>query len=108
MSDEKEWPTEIWAAERGDYEPLGTYAVSQHATIPRYAGDPERDHDREFHRYIDADIHESAEKYWCARLAGEQEARSRLDHALREKDEAMSELFRRLDAFGVDYSDLIP
>lgn len=33
---------------------------------------------------------------------------ARLSRALRAKDEAMGELFRRLDAAGVDCSDLIP
>lgn len=40
-------------------------------------------------------------------VEGEREARSRLDNCLRQKDAAMGELFRRLDAANVDCSDLI-
>jgi hypothetical protein len=38
----------------------------------------------------------------------EREAREKLDSALRQKDIAMSVLFKRLDMARVDYSDLIP
>lgn len=38
----------------------------------------------------------------------ERDARERADRALREKDRAMSVMFKRLDKAGVDYSDLIP
>jgi hypothetical protein len=37
----------------------------------------------------------------------EREERDKLSRALAAKDEAMGELFRRLDAAGVDYSDLV-
>ncbi len=39
---------------------------------------------------------------------GEREAREKLDRAYQQKDQAMGELFRRLDRAGVDCSDLIP
>lgn len=39
---------------------------------------------------------------------GEREAREKSDHALRQKDSAMSIMFRRLDKAGIDYSDLMP
>lgn len=42
-----------------------------------------------------------------AEIEGEREARNRLDNALRAKDAAMGELFKRLSAAGVDYSDLL-
>ncbi len=38
---------------------------SEFATVPRWEGD----RDREFHRYIDADIFDSADKYWKERHA---------------------------------------
>lgn len=64
MTDTKniEWPREIWMAEREDYDQGVVSAVlSEWATVPRWNGDTERD--REFHRYIDADIYDSAELY---------------------------------------------
>lgn len=42
-----------------------------------------------------------------AELDGERNARHVAEKCLRNKDEAMGELFKRLDAAGVDYSDLI-
>lgn len=41
-------------------------------------------------------------------IVSEQEARFKLDAALRQKDDAMGKLFERMKAAGVDYSDLIP
>lgn len=38
----------------------------------------------------------------------ERDARQKADDALRQKDRAMSVMFKRLDKAGVDYSDLIP
>ncbi len=38
----------------------------------------------------------------------ERDARHKADDALRQKDRAMSVMFKRLDKAGVDYSDLIP
>lgn len=38
----------------------------------------------------------------------ERDARHKADDALRQKDRAMSVMFKRLDTAGVDYSDLIP
>jgi len=64
MSDTEptEWPREIWMAERDEHDQGVVSAVlSEHATVSRWEGDKERD--REFHRYVDADIHESAERY---------------------------------------------
>jgi hypothetical protein len=66
MPDEIEWPREIWMAERDEHDQGVVSAVlSEHATVARFEGDVERD--REFHRYIDADIYDSAERYWKAR-----------------------------------------
>lgn len=62
-----EWPREIWMAERDDHDQGVVSAVlSVHATVARWEGDAERD--REFHRYVDADIYDSAEKYHNQRL----------------------------------------
>ncbi|MET3602197.1 hypothetical protein [Martelella mangrovi] len=69
MSDEKGWPREIWAAEPGEFDPVGSYVTSEHATVARHAGDAERH--KAFHRYVDADIFESAEKYWRTQLEAE-------------------------------------
>ncbi|MCA9368570.1 hypothetical protein KC887_10100, partial [Candidatus Kaiserbacteria bacterium] len=46
--------------------------LSEHATVARFEGDTERT--REFHRYVDADIYETAERYWRARVAAAYEA----------------------------------
>lgn len=65
MSDPEptEWPREIWMAERDEHDQGVVNAVlSEHATIARWEGDTERD--REFHRYVDSDIHESTERYY--------------------------------------------
>jgi hypothetical protein len=43
-----------------------------------------------------------------AEVQSEREARQKLDAALRGKDQAMDTLFKRLQAAGVDYEDLIP
>lgn len=69
MADEQQihWPREIWMAEREDHDQGVVSAVlSEHATVARFEGDKERD--REFHRYVDGDIYDSAEKYHRARL----------------------------------------
>lgn len=67
MSDDTEWPREIWMADRDNHDQgVADVVLSEHATIPRYEGDTERD--REFHRYVDGDIFESAERYHKARL----------------------------------------
>ena len=105
-TDELKWPREIWAAERDEFDPTGIYVLSEHATIARFAGDHERD--REFHRYVDADILESTERYYKAQLESERDRAARLDEALRGKDAAMQVLFRRLEEHGIDTSDLIP
>jgi len=103
IPDEIEWPREIWAAAKGEHEPRGEHVFSQHATVPRWEGD-----DAEFHRYVDGDMYDSQEAYYKNMLEGEREARIRLDAACRQKDEAMGVLFDRLNAAGVDYSDLLP
>lgn len=53
MSDENhvEWPPEIWMAERDDYD---------QGVVTASTGQSEQC----YHRYIDADIHESAERYY--------------------------------------------
>lgn len=73
----QEWPREIWMAERDEYDQGVVSAVlSEHATVARWEGDGERD--RDFHRYIDADIHDSAERYFLSMLLN---ARSALEEA---------------------------
>lgn len=61
-----EWPREIWMAERDEHDQGVVSAVlSEHATIARWEGDKEGD--RDFHKYVDADIFESSERYWKER-----------------------------------------
>ncbi|MBU0643673.1 MAG: hypothetical protein KJ731_21165 [Alphaproteobacteria bacterium] len=67
-NDEIQWPREIWAAAKDEHEHFGVHVFSEHATIPRWEGDKERD--REFHRYVDADILDSAEKYFTTMFKG--------------------------------------
>jgi pyridoxal/pyridoxine/pyridoxamine kinase len=82
-----------------------TVVLSEHATIGRWEGDKERD--RDFHRYVDADIHDSAKRYYKATLEEERNNAANLNRCLREKDAAMTTLFRLLDQHGIDYSHLI-
>lgn len=72
MSDaeQPQWPREIWCAPVGEYEFSGDYVLSEWATVPRWEGDTERD--RDWHRFIDADIYASADKYWRARLEAQE------------------------------------
>jgi hypothetical protein len=59
-------------AERDDHDQGVVRAVlSEHATVARFEGDTER----EFHHYIDADIHQSAERYYEQKL---EEMRARI------------------------------
>ena len=61
--DKTEWPREIWMAERDEYDQgVVTAVLSEYATVARWEGDKERD--RDFHRYVDADILESQERYY--------------------------------------------
>lgn len=103
---EKTWPREIWMAEREEHDQgVVTAVLSEHATIARWDGDKERD--RDFYRYVDGDIHDTAERYYKATLEAERNAVANLNRCLREKDAAMSTLFRLLDEHSIDYSHLI-
>lgn len=84
MSDaeQPQWPREIWCAPVGEHEFSGDYVLSEWATVPRWEGDTERD--RDWHRFIDADIYDSADKYWRARLEA-QEALAKLRAHLEDK-----------------------
>lgn len=82
MSDEPEWPREIWMREREDHDQGVVSAVlSEHATIARWEGDKERD--TEFHRYVDGDIYDSAERYHKHRIEAFSYENERLREALR-------------------------
>lgn len=73
MNGEIEWPREIWMAERDDHDQgIVSAVLSEHATVARFEGDTERE--RDFHRYVDADIYETAERYWKARVVAAYEA----------------------------------
>lgn len=62
------WPEEIFLAELDEHHNgTGMVVLSQFATVPRWEGDDERD--CEFQRYVDADIHESAERYYKDQIA---------------------------------------
>ncbi|MCV6621857.1 MAG: hypothetical protein OIF51_08925 [Cellvibrionaceae bacterium] len=64
----EQWPREIWAfqIDHDQHEMSGAYVTSEHATLPRYEGDTERG--RPVKRYVDADILESAERYYRVKL----------------------------------------
>ncbi|MEO3479358.1 hypothetical protein AAFO90_16950 [Phaeobacter sp. CAU 1743] len=55
------FPDEIFAAAIGEFEHSGIYVCSEFATVPRWEGDEERD--RDWQRYIDADVHDSLKRY---------------------------------------------
>lgn len=104
--DVNEWPREIFMAERDAHDQgVVTAVLSEHATIARREGDKERD--RDFHRYVDGDIHDTAERYYQTQLEAERTSVANLNRCLREKDAAMTTLFRLLDEHGIDYSHLI-
>lgn len=70
MADEREieWPEEIWLAELEEHhQGIGHVVLSEFATVSRWEGDQERD--REFQRYVDADVYESAERYYKDQIA---------------------------------------
>ncbi|MCA9368546.1 hypothetical protein KC887_09955 [Candidatus Kaiserbacteria bacterium] len=95
MNGEIEWPREIWMAERDDHDQgIVSAVLSEHATVARFEGDTERA--REFHRYVDADIYETAERYWRARVAAAYEAAARWHNENSEHDQ-----------HGLDYSALV-
>jgi hypothetical protein len=86
MSDAPEdakWPREIFAAEikHDEHEVTGIYVTSEFATVARYEGDAERE--REFQRYVDGDIYDSAEKYWKNRADIAEARIAELESALR-------------------------
>ncbi len=81
--DELEWPREVWMAERDEHDQGVVSAVlSEHATVARWEGDKERD--REFHCYIDADIFESAERYFKVQIEALQARVTELEEAFEE------------------------
>ena len=89
MSDAEriEWPREIWMAEREDHDQgIVSAVLSEWATVARFEGDTERE--KEFHRYVDGDIYDSADKYWRTRVAALTEklatARQLVTHATTE------------------------
>lgn len=86
ITDEPQWPREIWCAPVGEYEFSGDYVLSEWATVPRWEGDTERD--RDWHRFIDADIYESADKYWRFRLEAQEALLREAMEALERTDNA--------------------
>lgn len=73
--DGPEWPREIWLQELDEHHNGLAFAVlSEHATIPRWDGDVTRD--CEYHAYVDADIYESAKRYWEHQIEAVQQAMS--------------------------------
>lgn len=71
MTDESNWPREIWMAEREPHDQGVVTAVlsefgAQVRSVPRYEGDTEVW--REHHRYVDGDIYDGAERYWRERV----------------------------------------
>lgn len=81
VDEEGDWPREIWMAEREDHDQgVVTAVLSQLATVPRFAGDSERD--RDFHKYVDVDIYESSERYYTELLTGLRAENEKLRGAL--------------------------
>lgn len=76
MSDDIDWPEEIWLAELDQHHNgWGSVMLSEFGT-----GCPQTD--REFQRYVDADIYDSATKYWADRDAQRLERIAELEAAL--------------------------
>ena len=96
--DDLKWPREIWMAERDEHDQGVVSAVlSEHATVARWEGDKERD--REFHHYIDADIFESAERYFKVQIEAMQ---ARVAAARRD---AFEEAAKACEKIEDDYDD---
>ncbi|MBY6055368.1 hypothetical protein [Leisingera daeponensis] len=73
-TDNPEWPREIWMAELDEHHNgTGMVVLSVSATVPRWEGDDERDCD--FQKYVDADILDTTERYYEAKL---EEMRARI------------------------------
>lgn len=78
---EIKWPREIFAAEREEFDHSGLHVYSEHATVPRWEGDEERE--KEFHRYVDGDIFDSQKRYY----------EEMLDRARAQTPDAVTQLF---------------
>lgn len=60
-----EWPREIWAKERTEFDVTGEHVFSVHATVARWEGGGEG----EFHRYVDGDTMDSLKRYHDTMIA---------------------------------------
>lgn len=93
--DALEWPREIWMAEREDHDQGVVSAVlSEQATVARFAGDVERD--RDFHRYVDGDIYDSADRYHETMTANLRAANMSLTATVARLSDERAELALRL------------
>lgn len=89
MSEAAKWPREIWLAELDDnHNGTGMVVLSEFATVARWEGDDERDCD--FQKYVDSDIHDSAERYWKTRIAALEAENARMREALQPFRAALS------------------
>lgn len=81
------FPDEIFAAAIGEFEHSGIYVCSEFATAPRWDGDKERD--RDWQRYIDADVYDSLKRY-TDHMIGQKDAElQRLRVALQEIEDGL-------------------
>lgn len=60
-----EWPREIWAKERTEFDVTGEHVFSVHATVARWEDGSEG----EFHRYVDGDTMDSLKRYHDTMIA---------------------------------------
>ena len=88
---EIQWPEEVWLRELDEFHNgWGSVVLSEFGTTPRFEGCPETD--REFQRYVDGDIYDSAARYWTDRDAQRLARIAELESVVRACREALEAL----------------